>query len=96
MTSADERRLASRFARRTRYLRQHARLSVAALLGLLAYLALPARIGESARLLAAFDLAAFAFLAAIWGYGSLSPAEMAPHWRAVTSPAELAALILDD
>jgi uncharacterized membrane protein len=66
MTSADERRLASRFARRTRYLRQHARLSVAALLGLLAYLALPTRIGESARLLAAFDLAAFAFLAAIW------------------------------
>ena len=46
--------------------------------------------GESA------DANRLAFLAATWGYGSLSPAEMAPHWRAVTSPAELAALILDD
>lgn len=36
------------------------------------------------------------FLAATWGYGSLDAAEMAPHWRAVTSPAALAELILQD
>lgn len=36
------------------------------------------------------------FLAATWGYGSLSPAEMAPHWRALPSPAALADMILSD
>ncbi|MBS0512845.1 MAG: HAD hydrolase-like protein [Proteobacteria bacterium] len=36
------------------------------------------------------------FLAATWGYGSLDAAEMAPHWRAVTSPAALADAILQD
>lgn len=36
------------------------------------------------------------FLAATWGYGSLEAAEMAPHWRAVASPAALAGLILED
>jgi phosphoglycolate phosphatase len=36
------------------------------------------------------------FLAATWGYGSLSPAEMAPHWRALASPAALADTILSD
>lgn len=36
------------------------------------------------------------FLAATWGYGSLDAAEMAPHWRAITSPAALAELILQD
>ena len=36
------------------------------------------------------------FLAATWGYGSLSPAEMAPHWRALPSPATLADMILSD
>src|SRR5262245_30891632 len=56
----------SHFARRTRYLRAHPRLVFSALLGLLAYLVLPARLGEGARLLAAFDLAAIVFLAAIW------------------------------
>jgi phosphoglycolate phosphatase len=46
--------------------------------------------GESA------DANRLPFLAATWGYDSLSPAEMAPHWRVVTSPADLATLILDD
>ncbi len=36
------------------------------------------------------------FLAATWGYGSLAPADMAPHWRALASPAALAGAILDD
>lgn len=58
--------LGSRFARRTRRLRQHPRLAIAAALGILVYLLLPARIAESMRLLAAFDLAATAFLGAIW------------------------------
>lgn len=34
------------------------------------------------------------FLAATWGYGSLSAAEMAPHWRAFESPAALADALL--
>ncbi|MBN8442368.1 MAG: HAD hydrolase-like protein [Thauera sp.] len=46
--------------------------------------------GESA------DANRLPFLAATWGYGSLSPAEMAPHWRALASPAALAVAILDD
>ena len=58
--------LGSRFAHRTRYLRQHPRLAISAVLGILVYLLLPAWIGESTRLLAAFDLAAIAFLGAIW------------------------------
>ncbi len=44
--------------------------------------------GESA------DANRLPFLAATWGYGSLTAAEMAPHWRAVASPAELANEIL--
>lgn len=34
------------------------------------------------------------FLAATWGYGSLSATEMAPHWRAFESPAALADALL--
>ena len=44
--------------------------------------------GESA------DANGLPFLAATWGYGSLSSAEMAPHWRAVATPAALADVIL--
>src|SRR5690606_33185584 len=44
--------------------------------------------GESA------DANGLPFLAATWGYGSLSSAEMAPHWRAVATPAALADAIL--
>jgi phosphoglycolate phosphatase len=46
--------------------------------------------GESA------DANRLPFLAATWGYGSLVAAEMAPHWRALASPAALADAILDD
>jgi uncharacterized membrane protein len=56
----------SHFARCTRYLRAHPRLVLSALLGLFVHLVLPASIGEGARLLAAFDLAAVAFLTAVW------------------------------
>ncbi len=67
MASTHERgSLRSRFAHRTRHLHQRPRLAISAVLGILVYLLLPARIGESTRLLAAFDLAAIAFLAAIW------------------------------
>jgi len=58
--------LRSRFAHHTRYLRRHPRLVVSTVLGIAAYLLLPASIDESTRLLAAFDLAAVAFLSAIW------------------------------
>jgi uncharacterized membrane protein len=58
--------LQARFARRTRYLRQHKRLILAVLLGFLAYLVLPTSIGEGTRLLVAFDLGAVAFLGAVW------------------------------
>ena len=44
--------------------------------------------GESA------DANGLPFIAATWGYGSLSPAEMAPHWHAVASPAALADAIV--
>ncbi len=44
--------------------------------------------GESA------DANGLPFLAATWGYGSLSSAEMAPHWRAVATPAALADAVL--
>ena len=44
--------------------------------------------GESA------DANGLPFLAATWGYGSLSSAEMAPHWRAIATPAALADAIL--
>lgn len=44
--------------------------------------------GESA------DANGLPFLAATWGYGSLEPAEMAPHWRALANPAALADAIL--
>ena len=56
----------ARFARRTRYLRQHQRLVLSVLLGFLTYLVLPTSIGEGTRLLVAFDLAAVAFLGAVW------------------------------
>jgi uncharacterized membrane protein len=56
----------SRFAHHTRHLRQHPRLALSTALGILVYLLLPAAIGESTRLLAAFDLAATVFLAAMW------------------------------
>ena len=36
------------------------------------------------------------FIAATWGYGSIAPEEMPPHWRAVGTPdAMLAALLAD-
>ena len=58
--------LQARITRRTRYLRQHKRLVLSVLLGILAYLVLPASIGEGTRLLVAFDLAAVVFLSAVW------------------------------
>jgi uncharacterized membrane protein len=58
--------LRSRFAHRTRHLRQHPRLFISSALGVVVYLLLPSALGQSTRLLAAFDLAAIAFLAAIW------------------------------
>lgn len=36
------------------------------------------------------------FLAATWGYGSLDAAGLAPHWRALPSPAALADAVLDE
>jgi len=67
MTVTQERDgLRSRAAHYTRHLRRHPRLVVSAVLGIVVYLVLPAAIGESARLLAAFDLAAVGFLGAIW------------------------------
>jgi uncharacterized membrane protein len=56
----------ARFVCRTRHLRQHPRLVLSVLLGILVNLVLPASIGEGTRLLAAFDLAALAFLGAVW------------------------------
>ncbi len=44
--------------------------------------------GESA------DANGLPFLAATWGYGSLGAHELAPHWRAVATPAALADAIL--
>ena len=64
--SHDRGALKSRFARQTRHMRQHPRLAISTALGIILYFLLPAAIGESARLLAAFDLAATGFLAAIW------------------------------
>jgi uncharacterized membrane protein len=64
--SQDRERLRSRFAHHTRHLRQHPRLLISSLLGVVVYLLLPAGLGQGTRLLAAFDLAAIAFLAAIW------------------------------
>src|SRR5262245_1121289 len=58
--------LRSRFIHQTRHFRQHPRLIVSTLLGIAVYLLLPASISEGTRLLAAFDLAATVFLAAIW------------------------------
>lgn len=58
--------LRSRFLHHTRHLRRHPRLAVSAVLGVIVYFVLPAGIGESTRLLTAFDLAATAFLTAIW------------------------------
>ena len=46
--------------------------------------------GESA------DANQLPFIAATWGYGSLEAGEMAPHWRAVASPAALADEILGE
>ena len=67
MTVSHERAgLRSRFAHHTRHLQRHPRLAVSTVLGILVYLLLPAGIGESTRLLAAFDLAAVGFLGAIW------------------------------
>ena len=67
MASTDERAaLRTRLARRTRYLRRHLRLVLSVLLGIVAYLALPRAIGGGTRVLAAFDLAALAFLGAVW------------------------------
>jgi uncharacterized membrane protein len=51
---------------RTLPLRQHPRLVFSILLGIIAHLVLPKSIGEGARLLASFDLAALAFLGAVW------------------------------
>ncbi len=35
------------------------------------------------------------FLAATWGYGSLTEADLAPHWQALASPAALTRAILE-
>ena len=53
-------------SRRTQYLRQHQRLVLSVLLGVLTYLVLPTSIGDGTRWLVAFDLAAVAFLGAVW------------------------------
>lgn len=36
-----------------------------------------------------------AFVAATWGYGSLSEAECPPHWQVAATPAALARILLD-
>jgi uncharacterized membrane protein len=65
--SHDRGSLKSRLAYRTRHLQQHPRLALSAMLGIFAYLVLPAGwLGEGTRLLAAFDLGATAFLCAMW------------------------------
>ena len=46
--------------------------------------------GESA------DANGLPFIAATWGYGSLSPAEMRAGWQSAAAPAALAALLLGD
>jgi uncharacterized membrane protein len=75
--SHDRARLRSRFAHHTRHLRRHPRLVFSTLLGIAAYLLLPVRLEESTRLLAAFDLAAVGFLAAVWiMMAGASPADM--------------------
>ncbi len=56
----------ARLSRRTQYLRQHQRLVLSVLLGFLTYLVLPTSIGDGTRWLVAFDLAAVAFLGAVW------------------------------
>jgi uncharacterized membrane protein len=67
MASTRERAaIRAHFVRHTRPLRQHPRLIFSIVLGILAQLVLPESIGEGARLLAAFDLAALAFLCAVW------------------------------
>jgi uncharacterized membrane protein len=58
--------LRTRLVGRTRYLRPHLRLVLSVLLGIVAYLVLPRTVGGGTRLLAAFDLAAVAFLGAVW------------------------------
>jgi uncharacterized membrane protein len=58
--------LRTRLVGRTRFLRPHLRLVLSVLLGIVAYLILPRTIGGGTRLLAAFDLAAVAFLGAVW------------------------------
>ena len=64
--SHDRGALKSRFARHTRHMQQHPRLAISTAAGIILYFLLPAAIGESTRLLAAFDLAATGFLAAVW------------------------------
>ena len=67
MTVSQERdSLSARVRHHTRHVRRHPRLGFATLLGIAVYLLLPADLGQSTRLLAAFDLAAIAFLGAIW------------------------------
>ena len=44
--------------------------------------------------LSSADANGLAFIAATWGYGSLQPAHMAPHWRAASSPQALAATLM--
>lgn len=46
--------------------------------------------GESA------DANQLPFLAATWGYGSITPEEMPPHWRAVGTPDAMLATLLAD
>jgi len=65
-STPDRGSLGSRFAHHTRHLQRHPRLAVSTVLGVVVYLLLPAGIGESTRLLAAFDLAATVFLGAVW------------------------------
>lgn len=66
-----------RLVHRLRHVRRHPRLSVATALGIVLYFVLPVGIGETPRLLAAFDGAAVGFLAAIWMMmAHANPAEM--------------------
>lgn len=51
-------------------------------------------IGDRAEDGKSADANGLPFIAATWGYGSLAAHELAPHWRAVNSPAELAAAVL--
>jgi len=64
--SQERRGFRTGFAHRTRHVRQHPRLAMAAVLGVAVYLLLPSWISVSTRLLSAFDVAVLFFLGAMW------------------------------